>query len=120
MPKRSTPFRYLAAGIYVRRLGDAIHVVTTGDSLPPDTERGEGQVAIKANWLTEQEVSIEQFGDIVNELAPESKGQLVNVGSDEEPFLLTQQQAARFGEQVEIAAEALVASRAETAAPVPA
>lgn len=109
MPKLATAFRYLAAGVYIRRVGDAIHVVTTGDDRAPDVGLDVDNVASKANWLTEQEVSVEQFADMVNSIAPESKGQLVNVGTEEEPFLLTQQQAARFADVVVSAAEALVA-----------
>jgi hypothetical protein len=126
--KLATPFRYLAAGVYVRRLGDAIHVVTTGDNQPPDLGRedlsdgmgGSNTVLSKTNWILEQEVSVEGFADIMRELAPESRGQLVNVAPEgEEPFLLTQQQAARFGAVVDASAVALASAQAETAFPTP-
>lgn len=120
MPKLATPFVYLAAGVYIRRMADAIQVVTTGDSLAPDVSLDMDNVATKSNWLTEQEVSVEQFNDMVATVSPDSRGALVDVAEEgEEPFLLTQQQAARYAARVESAAAALAVSQAQTAIATP-
>jgi hypothetical protein len=126
MPTLRTKYVALGAGVYFCRRGDAIHIVTTGDNMSPDTGKvgvddgtgGSSEVMAKSNWISDQEISVEQFRDVVATVAPDYGGVLVNVGTEERPLLLTQQQAAIHGDIVASAAEALVEAAAETAIPV--
>lgn len=117
MAKLRTDYLPIATGVYVARRGDAIHVVTTGDGEPPVAEKDVNNVATKVNWLTEQEVGVAEFCAVVNTVSPEARGELVNVGTDEEPFLLTQQQAAQFEAVVARHVRHSVAARSRTAVP---
>lgn len=126
MPTLRTKYVLIGAGIYICRRGDAIHIVTTGDDKPPDTGKveipdgtgGSTDVASKANWVTDQEVSVEGFRDMVATVAPDYRGVLVNVGTDEKPLLLTQQQAQIHAELVSEQVDAQILAGAETAIPV--
>jgi hypothetical protein len=126
MPTLRTKYVTIGAGIYICRRGDAVHIVVTTDDKSPDMGKigvedgfgGSEQSLAKANWLNEQEVSVEGFRDSIATVAPDYGGVLVNVGTEEKPLLLTQQQAAIHGDIVASAAEALVQTAAETAAPV--
>lgn len=83
-----TKLLQLAQGIFIQRDNDAVDILTTTD--------GEAVTPDEGNVLTRNRVSVQQFADIVNNVAPDSKGALVNVGTPEIPLLLTQAQAPRF------------------------
>lgn len=123
MARRSlaTEFIELSPGVYIRRRGDAVHIVTTGDQQPPVTARNTDGVATKDNWVTDEEVALATFDAVAAVVSPDWRGILVNVGTDEEPFLLSQLQAERFQGHVarEVAeARSAPAPRVETAIPV--
>lgn len=126
MPTLRTKYVPLGAGIYICRRGDAVHIVVTGDNQAPDVGKidvadgtgGSSEAMAKSNWISDQEVSVEQFGDMVGTVAPEYRGQLVNVGTDDNPLLLTQQQAQIHAELVVEQVAALQADAATTAIPV--
>jgi hypothetical protein len=134
MPKTlTTNYLLLAAGVYVARKGDAVHVIITDGAEPdlgsveqPDGLGGGNSILSKANWISEQEISVEQFNDVIATLSPDWKGQLVNVAPEGvEPFLLPQQQAPKHAQLVEalVSAEvtaALDAKAAEVAEAQPA
>jgi hypothetical protein len=78
MPTLRTKYVALGAGVYICRRGDAIHIVTTGDNNRPTPARSAwttgpaaaSEVMAKSNWISEQEVSVEQFRDVVATVAP--------------------------------------------------
>lgn len=123
--ENATQFRYLAAGVFVRRVGDQVHVVTTADNLEPsmaiekqDNGRGgTADIMAKDNWIAEQMIDPAAFAAALAELAPQHRGNLVNVAPDNtEPFLLTQSQAERHEKivrsKIEAEVEATLAVRA--------
>lgn len=126
MPKLRTKYVYVGAGVYICRRGDAVHIVVTTDSQPPDQGKvdkadglgGSSEALAKANWQADQEVSVEQFNDVVATVAPEWKGQLVNVGTEDLPLLLTQQQAAVHAGLIDRQVKEAVVASTETAIPV--
>lgn len=113
--KRATPYVRLAAGVYLARRGQGIHIVTTADDAPPDQTSidqrtddfgGTSTVLAKENWLADGEITPQQLATAVGSVFPDWRGELVNVGTEEEPFLLTQQQAELYQRHVAAAVEA--------------
>src|SRR5437870_12682372 len=105
----TTKYTPLGAGIFIARKGDAIHIITT-DATATDLRcvdqndglGGSTPILSKSNWIMEQEVTPEQFGDVVASVFPEWKGRLVNVAPEGlEPFLLPQQLAPKHAQLVE-------------------
>jgi hypothetical protein len=125
MPKAfTTKYLLLAAGVFIARKGDAVHVIITDGATPDlgiieqnDGLGGSNPVLSKANWVSEQEISVEQFNDVIATVSPDWSGQLVNVAPEGvEPFLLPQQQAPKHAQLVEALVSAEVAAALEAKA----
>lgn len=125
MPKElTTKYLRLAAGVYIARKGESVHVITTDGDAPnmQMTDRSDGiggrqPILAKSNWITEEEVSTTHFAEVAATVFPDWRGQLINVAPEGvEPLLLPQALAPKHAQLVEALVGAEVGAAIEAAA----